>query len=257
MENYRQVVRRRIFLSKMTSPLFLVIYLVCLYSLYCLSEFKKAGSLLSFIFCLISSIIWIIYSIVQSLKIPNIVPQVIIDGYNFDNNALKLFFNNQFVYQLDITYIKAWKLSKKYFYITLCNGEMLVVNVQNIRTQDLEEILNSRCKPNLLSKDIWTYISASVIAIITLCFIILISVKGVSFKVSYPSFEKGYDYGYSRYKDYDDYEDYGYGDYDDYDDYGYDDYDDYDYGYYDNDYSNDYDNGYYYDDYNSDKSSNI
>lgn len=235
---YKKAIRGRVFLSMITSPIFIVVYFATFYSLYNLSVSGKVEFYIGFIICITLSIGWVIYSLVEAFKKNKFLPPIIMDGYSLQNNVLQLFSLNQLVYQFDLTAIKSWRMTKKYCYIKLVNNEFIVIDVRNMRLNEISGLLSSRCKNNFLNTATWDYTGISIIIILSLIFGVLIGKVGVDFGVySSSTIDNKSDRDYYNYSNHDD-RYHNYSDDDDYDDY--DDYDYYDYYRYYDDEDDDY-----------------
>lgn len=92
MKKYRQIIRRSIFLSMISTPIFVLIYCISLYELYTISRFGRFHSNINILFgCIIFLLVWLTYVIIKSVKKPISVPQQIIEKYKFNESNIKSF----------------------------------------------------------------------------------------------------------------------------------------------------------------------
>lgn len=76
MKKYKQITRRKIFISMLLNPLFIFIYCISMYELYTLCRFGRTGhNIIVLAICMFFYLIWLIVFIDRSIKIPLNVSQ--------------------------------------------------------------------------------------------------------------------------------------------------------------------------------------
>ncbi len=172
MKKYKQIIIRRLLLSMVTNPIFVVIYLISFYELYTLCRFGRFNNNIIVLFiCMLFFLSWFIYLIIRIRRKSVTMPQHIIDEYEFHESGIRILQDQEI--QVGFQDIKSFSINKKYAYIVLKNKDIVILNMisktpedRNIIKNDLNRSVSVWRKS--LYKVIWIYIAIIIMVTTTL-----------------------------------------------------------------------------------------
>lgn len=172
MKKYKQIIIRRLLLSMVTNPIFVVIYLISFYELYTLCRFGRFNNNIIVLFiCMLFFLSWFIYLIIRIRRKSVTMPQHIIDEYEFHESGIRILQDQEI--QVGFQDIKSFSINKKYAYIVLKNKDVVILNMISKTPEDRNIIKNDLNKSvsvwrKSLYKVIWIYIAIIIMVTTTL-----------------------------------------------------------------------------------------
>jgi hypothetical protein len=172
MKKYKQIIIRRVLLSTITSPIFVLIYWVSFYELYTLCRFGRFDNNVTVLFiCMLFFLGCLIYLMIRVRRKSLTMPQYIIDNYEVYENSISILQDREI--RVNFQDIKSFSINKKYAYIVLKNRDIIILNMINKTSEDISIIkkdLNTSVSVwhKSLYKVIWKYIAIIIIVIATL-----------------------------------------------------------------------------------------
>jgi hypothetical protein len=172
MKKYKQIIIRRLLLSMVTNPIFVVIYLISFYELYTLCRFGRFNNNIIVLFiCMLFFLSWFIYLIIRIRRKSVTMPQHIIDEYEFHESGIRILQDQEI--QVGFQDIKSFSINKKYAYIVLKNKDIVILNMISKTPEDRNIIKNDLNKSvsvwrKSLYKVIWIYIAIIIMVTTTL-----------------------------------------------------------------------------------------
>ncbi|GAA0076068.1 hypothetical protein UT300005_04460 [Clostridium sp. CTA-5] len=171
MKKYKKIIRRRLLLSMMRNPIFIIVYGISFYELYTLCKYGRLhNNIIILLVCMLFFLVWIAILIIRIMKKPIIAPQQNIDEYEFYESGIKVLHSEEL--RINFQDIKSFKVNKKYSFILLKNKEILILNMINKPQNEINimknTFLKSGVKCNSFYKVVWNYIAIIIIILITL-----------------------------------------------------------------------------------------
>lgn len=171
MKRYNIIKVKNIFLSMISFPLFIAVYILAMYELYTLCRFGRYDNNLNiFILCLVFFFICLVIFITLIIKQQSNYPNELIENFSFTSDYIKL--DDYLEIEIDMEDIKSFKINKKYAYIKLKNREIIILSFNNKSEHDVahfKEILHFKeeKRRKSLMKTVWTWISIVIIIFTT------------------------------------------------------------------------------------------
>ncbi|GKX67548.1 WD40/YVTN/BNR-like repeat-containing protein [Inconstantimicrobium mannanitabidum] len=172
MKKYKRIIKKRLFLSIITSPIVILVYGISMYELYTLCKFGKMQNNIKILFiCMLFFLACIIFFIVKAIIIKKTTPdsQKIIENYEVDNSGINIQEGEQS--RVEFQDIKSFKVNKKYSFIVLSNKAILILDTKNKTSEEIglmRETLKTNVEYHGIYKEVWTYVAIILIVFISL-----------------------------------------------------------------------------------------
>ncbi|AIY82246.1 BNR repeat-containing glycosyl hydrolase [Clostridium baratii] len=169
MKKYRQALIKRLLISIVTSPIFLIVYGISFYELYTLCKFGRRNHNISILFlCMLFFLGCLIYLLYKNTRELEYLPYGIINIYEFSSNGIKIVQEENL--EVKFQDMKSFDINNKYVFITLKNKDILILNIINKTSEEKESIKNilkNNIKYSSFYNIKWTWVSILIIISIT------------------------------------------------------------------------------------------
>ncbi|MFU7515163.1 WD40/YVTN/BNR-like repeat-containing protein [Clostridium sp. HCS.1] len=160
---YNTIKRKNELLSILSSPLFVLVYIITFYELYSFCRYGRYNSnFIILIICLLLFLALLIKLIIRMTRKTIYIPEEIIKKYTIEQDYIKLDDYDGIEVKLDN--IKFFNIKKKYAYITLINKDILILSLEDIDEyykenlkRTLYDIRDKKIKSS--AKKVWLYLS--------------------------------------------------------------------------------------------------
>lgn len=170
MTKYKPIIIKRIFMSMLTNPMFILIYGISFYELDVLCRIgRNKNSIFILIACMIFFLTYLTIFIVRAVKKPKAVLQQVIYRYEFYEKGIRILDSES--HDIAFQEIKSFKVKKKYIYIVLNNKDIVILNNTDRTGEEIKsikELFGNNVNYNGIYKAVWTYTAIIIIVFVTL-----------------------------------------------------------------------------------------